>query len=66
MDKLRNLYSTTLAGGTAPDYSDGTAFELTPTAMPPSTYATLHSFCPSSTNCADGSNPYAGLVMDAS
>ncbi len=50
-----NFYGTTLAGGT---HGEGTVFKITPGGG----LTTLHSFC-SKTNCADGSNPEAGLVQ---
>jgi uncharacterized repeat protein (TIGR03803 family) len=50
-----NFYGTTWSGG-ANDW--GTVFKITPTG----TLTTLYSFC-SQTNCADGSNPKAGLVL---
>jgi uncharacterized repeat protein (TIGR03803 family) len=50
-----NFYGTTTLGG-AEDY--GSVFEITPAGA----LTTLYSFC-SQTNCADGANPYAGLVQ---
>jgi uncharacterized repeat protein (TIGR03803 family) len=50
-----NLYGTTLGGG---DNSAGTVFKLTPAG----TLTTIYSFC-SLSNCADGSEPYGGLVL---
>ena len=56
-----NFYGTTLEGGTTSidgyTYSTGTIFEITPAGK----LTVLHSFC-SQTNCADGSQPEAGLV----
>lgn len=54
MDKEGNLYGTTNAGGAN---RLGTVFKLTPGG----TETVLHSFAGGRT---DGSNPYAGLVMD--
>src|ERR1022692_3661637 len=51
------LYGTTYGGGTN---SAGTIFKITPGG----TLTTLYSFC-SQTNCADGANPWAGLVQAA-
>jgi len=58
-----NFYGTTLDGGA--NYSCdggsgacGTVFKITPTGA----LTTLYSFCAQS-DCADGSNPYAGLVQ---
>ena len=50
-----NLYGTTLGGGA---YGNGTVFRITPTGK----LTTIYSFC-SQTNCADGSEPYGGLVL---
>jgi uncharacterized repeat protein (TIGR03803 family) len=50
-----NFYGTTYEGGF---YFGGTVFKITPGG----TLSTLHSFC-SQTNCTDGSNPNAGLVL---
>jgi uncharacterized repeat protein (TIGR03803 family) len=56
-----NFYGTTLEGGTTTvngyTSSTGTIFEITPGGN----LTILHSFC-SQTNCADGSEPEAGLV----
>jgi uncharacterized repeat protein (TIGR03803 family) len=49
-----NFYGTTPAGGA---HNTGTAFKMTPQAA----FVTLYNFCAKS-SCADGSNPYAGLV----
>jgi uncharacterized repeat protein (TIGR03803 family) len=59
-DASGNLYSTTSAGGAA---NDGTIFELSPPAGGSGawTLSTLLSFAG-----ADGANPLAGLVADAS
>jgi uncharacterized repeat protein (TIGR03803 family) len=51
-----NFYGTTFQGGTNND--SGTVFQMTPSG----TLKTLYSFCAQS-GCADGRNPYAGLVQ---
>ena len=58
-DAARNLYGTTLEGGT---YYSGTVFELTPAAGGGWTETVLHSF---NQNGTDGANPEAGLIFDA-
>ena len=67
-DAVGNLYGTTLTGGAGQggSGSGGTVFELAPPAQSggPWTEAVLYSFC-SVAACADGSNPYAGLIQDA-
>jgi uncharacterized repeat protein (TIGR03803 family) len=50
-----NLYGTTSAGGA---HGQGTVFKVTPTG----TLTTLYSFCAQS-RCADGSAPFAGLLL---
>jgi uncharacterized repeat protein (TIGR03803 family) len=50
-----NLYGTTQNGG---DYNQGTVFKITPTG----TLTTLYSFC-AQPSCADGAQPFAGLVL---
>jgi uncharacterized repeat protein (TIGR03803 family) len=50
-----NLYGTASAGGA---HSQGTVFKITPSG----TLTTLYSFCAKS-KCADGSAPYAGLLL---
>jgi uncharacterized repeat protein (TIGR03803 family) len=50
-----NFYGTTVDGGAS---DDGTVFKITPNG----TLTTLYNFC-SQSNCADGSNPYDGLVQ---
>ena len=50
-----NLYGTTSAGGA---HRHGTVFKVTPTG----TLTTLYSFCAQS-RCADGSAPFAGLLL---
>jgi uncharacterized repeat protein (TIGR03803 family) len=52
-----NLYGTTFYGGEFYQYA-GTIFKVTPTGS----LTTLYSFC-AQTNCADGDNPWAGLVL---
>jgi uncharacterized repeat protein (TIGR03803 family) len=52
-----NLYGTTETGGANNYY--GTVFKITPSG----TLTTLYSFC-SQSGCADGANPYAGVVQD--
>ena len=57
-----NFYGTTLEGGSNSGCSlgsgsCGTVFKITPAG----TLTTLHNFCAQS-GCADGGNPYAGLV----
>jgi len=56
MDKWENLYGTTALGGAN---GRGTVFQLTPGG----TETVLYSFC-AQTNCADGANPGAALIMD--
>ena len=51
----QNLYGTTYYGGAN---NKGTVFEITPTGK----LTTLYSFC-AQANCADGSNPKAGLIQ---
>jgi len=59
-----NFYGTTFLGGadnSCPVWNGdgcGTAFKITPAG----TLTTLYSFC-DQPNCADGANPYAGLVQ---
>lgn len=52
-----NFYGTTHGGGA---YDEGTVYEITPTGE----LTTLYSFC-SQTNCADGAEPYAGGLIQA-
>jgi uncharacterized repeat protein (TIGR03803 family) len=56
---MGNLYGTTTYGGSR---NYGTVFELSPTSTGWSE-TVLYSFC-SQSNCPDGSNPWAGLIMD--
>ncbi len=51
-----NLYGTTVYGGATAD--DGTVFKITLAG----TLTSLYSFC-SQPNCADGAEPFAGLVQ---
>jgi uncharacterized repeat protein (TIGR03803 family) len=50
-----SMYGTTYAGGSK---GDGVVFKITASG----TFTALHSFC-SQTACADGQNPFAGLVQ---
>lgn len=50
-----NFYGTTNLGGS---HNSGSVFKITPTGQ----FTILHSFC-SKTACADGQNPYAGLIQ---
>ena len=61
LDKENNLYGTTAYGGAYPQGNGGggTVFKLTPAG----TETILHSFC-AQPRCADGSNPWASLIMD--
>jgi uncharacterized repeat protein (TIGR03803 family) len=52
-----NFYGTTFFGGANGDYV-GTVFKITPSGK----LTTLYSFCAQS-NCTDGENPEAGLVL---
>jgi uncharacterized repeat protein (TIGR03803 family) len=56
-DSAGNLYGTTSGGGAN---NEGTIFVLTPSGI----LKTLHNFC-STTACADGEIPFAGLIGDA-
>jgi uncharacterized repeat protein (TIGR03803 family) len=59
MDGAGNLYGTTYSGGSAGFAGRGVVFRLAPDG----TETVLYSFC-SQSNCADGSYPEAGLIMD--
>jgi len=59
MDKTGNLYGTTYYGGDSCDGVCGTVFKIKPDDIESIEYP----FC-SQYACADGSNPYAGLVAD--
>jgi uncharacterized repeat protein (TIGR03803 family) len=50
-----DFYGTTVSGGA---HNYGTVFSITPSG----TLTTLYNFC-SQTNCADGTNPWGGLVQ---
>jgi uncharacterized repeat protein (TIGR03803 family) len=54
-----NFYGTTDGGGSG---QAGTIFKITPGETLPWPLTTLYSFC-SQPNCADGANPFAGLVQ---
>jgi|HubBroStandDraft_2_1064218.scaffolds.fasta_scaffold78467_2 uncharacterized repeat protein (TIGR03803 family) len=55
-DQNGNLYGTTVAGGAN---GGGVVFKLTPKGK----YSVLYSFCAQS-NCADGEEPNAGVILD--
>ncbi len=55
IDKAGNLYGTTNIGGA---HGQGTVFKFNGAGM-----SVLYSFCAVS-GCADGANPYAGVIMD--
>lgn len=57
-DASGNLYGVTVFGGA---YGVGTAFKVDSKGN----YTILHSFC-AQANCADGSHPEAGLIVDTS
>ena len=62
-DAVGNLYGTTVEGGASADA--GTVFKVDSSGVE----AVLHSFCSTSTptaDCADGADPQAGLIQDAS
>jgi uncharacterized repeat protein (TIGR03803 family) len=62
VDGQGNFYGTTYyGGGHGCFYGCGTVFELSPMGIE----TVLHSFC-SENNCADGAEPYSGLVADGS
>jgi uncharacterized repeat protein (TIGR03803 family) len=65
MDPSGSLYGTA-SGGNGAD--GGTVFQLTPNAAKTAwTYKVLYSFCAQAApDCATGSTPWAGLIMDAS
>jgi uncharacterized repeat protein (TIGR03803 family) len=56
-DSAGNLYGTTRSGGAN---DQGIVFKLDPTGHE----TVLYSFC-SAANCADGSDPYAGVIQDS-
>jgi uncharacterized repeat protein (TIGR03803 family) len=55
LDPARNIYGTTYAGGAS---GKGTVYKITPTGQE----SVLYSF----TGGADGSGPYAGVILDSS
>ncbi len=62
-DSEGNLYGTTFVGGT---HNAGVIFEVSPPpgGSGPWTEKVLYNFC-SAAHCADGANPYAGVVFDS-
>ena len=62
IDKKGNLYGTTLDGGA---FGGGVVFRLAPPAVRGKAWkqTVLYSFCRLS-NCTDGQNPWAGVVLD--
>jgi uncharacterized repeat protein (TIGR03803 family) len=60
-DTKGNLYGTTYNGGI---YGHGTVFELSPNGTGGYDENVIYSFC-SQPTCADGANPWAGLIVDA-
>jgi uncharacterized repeat protein (TIGR03803 family) len=71
LDAAGNLFGTTSVGGADNaangTLSGGTLFELTPPSQSGALWSetVLHNFC-SSSDCADGSFPIAGLIPDSS
>jgi uncharacterized repeat protein (TIGR03803 family) len=66
-DKAGNLYGTTSMGGGSKQCGSagcGTIFELTPSSGGGWSETVLYSFCLHSTNCDDGAEPQAGLILD--
>jgi uncharacterized repeat protein (TIGR03803 family) len=68
-DAAGNIYGTTSEGGKYCQNSfecGGTVYELSPTVGGGWSETILYNFCTTgnSTTCADGSYPYAGLIMD--
>jgi uncharacterized repeat protein (TIGR03803 family) len=63
LDQKGNLYGTTLKGGAAYnsdcDFGCGAVFKVSPEGNE----TVLYSFC-AQANCADGAQPYAGVVFD--
>ncbi len=65
MDSAENLYGTTPEGGASAS-GGGTVFELTPNSAKTAwAHKVLYSFCGQS-DCRDGEDPYAGLILDKS
>ncbi len=63
MDRAGNLYGTTGGGG---KYDEGIVYELTPAAGGEWTETILYNFCAEGGGeCTDGSEPTAGVIMDA-
>src|ERR1700730_14250637 len=60
LDQAGNLYGTT--GGGGPN-NGGTVFKLSPNADGTWTESVLYSFC-SLSNCSDGAEPFASLILD--
>jgi uncharacterized repeat protein (TIGR03803 family) len=60
IDGEGNIYGTTTNGGQS---NDGTVFELSPNGSG-YTETTLYNFC-AQANCADGEEPYGGVIMDS-
>jgi uncharacterized repeat protein (TIGR03803 family) len=60
LDQKGNLYGTT--GGGGPN-NGGTVFKLSPNADGSWTESVLYSFC-SLSNCGDGAEPFASLILD--
>ncbi|HWA92076.1 MAG TPA: choice-of-anchor tandem repeat GloVer-containing protein [Rhizomicrobium sp.] len=63
-DAAGAIYGTTVEGGNPPDTAIGVIYKLVPNGTN-STYSVLYNFC-SLANCADGAEPIAGVIMDAS
>ena len=61
IDRAGNLYGTTYEGGA--QYS-GTVFELSPNGSGNWTETVLHRFSSRNVKNADGTHPYAGLLLD--
>lgn len=60
-DAAGDLFGTTALGG---DAGWGTIFEFVPNGKGGYKFRQLHSFC-AQANCADGSDPVAGLIVDS-
>ena len=65
LDGAGNLYGTTVAGGGCRSFQAGcgTVFKLKPNSDGSWTESVLYSFCQLA-NCADGLEPYGGLIFD--